>query len=221
LDKDGRRTRATTEGKKKDRRDSLLAAAQELFDSKDFDEISTAEIAGRAGFAKGTLFFYFKTKESLFLELLTMSMQEWFSASVTQIAKAKKSRKTVAKVIASGLVARPNLVRLLALLHPVLERNADTASLLRFKRSLLALTNETALLFEQTLGFNKNTSLSAVIWMHALIIGLAQITTPTRLVRTTLNHPELSLLERDFQNETESALRSLLEGASQEKSHRM
>jgi hypothetical protein len=54
-------------------------------------------------------------------------------------------------VVASTLSGRPVLVRLLALLHAVLERNSEASSLREFKRKLLEITTESAALFENAL----------------------------------------------------------------------
>jgi len=217
LTKKAPRTRAITEASKNQRTESLISAARELFETKDFDDISTADIAHRAGLAKGTLFLYFKTKESLFLEVLSLSMREWFAESAILIRKKRKSPQVLAKVIATTLVARPALVRLLALLHPVLERNSDLDSLSRFKHSLLVLTNESASLFQVILGLPSQTCVRTVLWMHALIVGLAQITTPPTQVRIALEKTDLAVIWRDLEAEFEAALNALFEGVSRRK----
>ena len=52
------------------RRAQLIAAATQLFADADFDAVTIARVAARAGVAKGTAYLYFATKESLFLELV-------------------------------------------------------------------------------------------------------------------------------------------------------
>jgi AcrR family transcriptional regulator len=208
------RTRATTDEGRKVRADSLLSAARELFETRDFVDISTADIAQRAGLAKGTLFLYFKTKEALFLEVLSISMRDWFVESATLIKKRKKSPQTLANVIATTLLARPALIRLLASLHPVLDRNNDPNSILKFKESLLQLTNDTASLFHEALGLPMQRCARIALWMHSLIVGLAQVTSPSRLVRSTLENPHLAHIQRDFATEVEDSLRALFDGVN-------
>jgi AcrR family transcriptional regulator len=60
------------ERNKRDKRDRLIRAARELFQTKGFHATTTSEIAELADVAKGTLFFHAKSKE----ELLVMMFQE-------------------------------------------------------------------------------------------------------------------------------------------------
>jgi AcrR family transcriptional regulator len=48
-----------------DKRDRLLTAALELFETRGFDGVAVPEIAARAGVATGTIYRYFATKEAL------------------------------------------------------------------------------------------------------------------------------------------------------------
>ncbi len=51
---------------KEQRRNLIIDAAQELFFSKPYDEITIETIAKKAQLAKGTLYLYFNSKEALF-----------------------------------------------------------------------------------------------------------------------------------------------------------
>ncbi|MGD0643429.1 MAG: TetR/AcrR family transcriptional regulator [Candidatus Bathyarchaeia archaeon] len=59
-------TRKRKEKEKEQRRELILDAAQRLFFSKQYDEITIEEIAKKAQLAKGTLYLYFKSKEALY-----------------------------------------------------------------------------------------------------------------------------------------------------------
>ncbi len=54
------------EKEKEQRRKLILDAAQTLFFSKPYDEITIEEIAEKSQLAKGTLYLYFKSKEALY-----------------------------------------------------------------------------------------------------------------------------------------------------------
>lgn len=54
------------EREKEQRRAVILAAAEKLFFSRGYDQVSMEEIAREAELSKGTLFFYFTNKESLY-----------------------------------------------------------------------------------------------------------------------------------------------------------
>jgi AcrR family transcriptional regulator len=57
-------------GRRGDRRDAILAAALEEFAGCGFAETRLDAVAQRAGVAKGTIYLYFRDKESLFQELV-------------------------------------------------------------------------------------------------------------------------------------------------------
>ena len=64
-----RRTRqARSEGR--DARGALLDAAAEVFADRGLREASVDEIADRAGYSKGAVYWYFESKDGLFLALL-------------------------------------------------------------------------------------------------------------------------------------------------------
>jgi len=52
------------------RRDAVLAAALDEFSSRGFEAARLDDVAKRAGVAKGTIYLYFRDKESLFQELI-------------------------------------------------------------------------------------------------------------------------------------------------------
>ena len=58
------------EREKEQRRAVIIAAAEKLFLSRGFDQVSMDEIAREAELSKGTLFFYFKNKETLYITLV-------------------------------------------------------------------------------------------------------------------------------------------------------
>jgi AcrR family transcriptional regulator len=54
----------------------IIQAGKEILSKKDYHETVVEEIAQLAGVAKGTIFFYFKTKEGLFKEILLSLLTE-------------------------------------------------------------------------------------------------------------------------------------------------
>lgn len=67
--------------KKAERKEELLKTAYELFLSKGYDAVSVDEIIKAAGIAKGTYYYYFKSKEETLEEVLDMMIaKEEFKA---------------------------------------------------------------------------------------------------------------------------------------------
>lgn len=208
------RTRATSESAKTARRASLLSTASALFASRDFNDVSVDDIAKKAGLAKGTVYLYFGTKEALFLHLVSEEMAGWLKEAAQLLGKSGRSPLDAARVVACTLSKRPILIRLLALLHAVLERNSEVSSLRAFKRRLLELTTESTALFERALDLAPGTGGQLTLWMHALIVGLAQMTATSPTLKDILAEDDsLAVFRLDFRMELESALVTLFAGA--------
>ena len=62
--------RSPREQRSADRRDAILAAALEEFSARGFEATRLDDVAKRADVAKGTIYLYFRDKESLFQELI-------------------------------------------------------------------------------------------------------------------------------------------------------
>src|SRR6185436_5575120 len=73
--------RARKHEDKQARRQDILDAARALVaEGAPFERIMVADVAERAGIAKGTVYLYFKTKEELLLALLEQLLDAWFPA---------------------------------------------------------------------------------------------------------------------------------------------
>lgn len=83
--------RATNDSEKEQRRALLLVAAQVLFEEQPFEQITMANVARRAGVAKGTLYVYFETKEALFLTLCHEQLAGWLTALDERLTTAPSS----------------------------------------------------------------------------------------------------------------------------------
>lgn len=57
-------------GSKEERRNEILGAALEVFIEKGYDKASMDDIVRASGLSKGTLYWYFKNKEALFVDLI-------------------------------------------------------------------------------------------------------------------------------------------------------
>lgn len=100
------------EQNKQDKRERIIEAAWALFAERGIDGTTTAEVAARAGIAKGTLFLYASDKDDL-VQLLMHDRLE--RAATEAIAKAGRKRGLVAQ----WLFVFGELYRLYAACGPV------------------------------------------------------------------------------------------------------
>ncbi len=73
---------------KKTKKEKILATAAKIFGEKGYDGASLDEIAIKAKVAKGTIFYYFKNKEELFLSLIERGLN-LLTEKITMISKTK------------------------------------------------------------------------------------------------------------------------------------
>ena len=168
-----------------------------------------AAIARAAGLAKGTVYLYFDTKESVFLDLVSSELAAWVADSSARLEETNQNATPadVAKAVASALAERPALIRLIALLHVVLEQNTEREALRAFKIRLLAITEQAAGVFEQALRLEPGTGTRLVLWMHALTVGLSQMTPQGAQVAALVEQdPALAVFRLDLRTELEAAL---------------
>lgn len=179
------------------------------------DEITMAEVAELAGFAKGTVFIYFPTKEALFLEMLGREISAWVDEvnAVLTSGPGRWSTTRVARLIAESMSARVLLTRLLPLLSGVLERNLDNARLLEFKTNLLAQLESMGALLERRLDFlQPGEGIRVTLRIYAVVIGVRILCAPGAGAREVLARPEMQPLVVDFDEELMTMMLATLQG---------
>jgi AcrR family transcriptional regulator len=207
-----RKGRAVTEALKDARRDAILAAAQALFCKEPFENIAMSDIADAADLAKGTLYLYFRTREEIFLALLTREFSSWFAA-FSEASKSFASPEATLDWIADSLV-RSELVRLAALLHAVLERNLSVETARSFKLGVEAGVSVIAPDLARALRLESEEDTRRFLrWLQASIVGVHQLASPAPAVRAAMaEEPRLARLAIDFRTELRAMLGALLAG---------
>lgn len=197
------------------RRAGLLAAAARRFEEVGFEGTTMADVAAEASVSKGATYLYFPSKESLFLKLLLLDLGHWSAAVIERLEASRgRSARSVARILATELGARPRLLRLLALLHPVLETGADVDSVVAFRRALLArLAPLGAQLEERLPELRTGEGIRLLLRLRALAVGLASLAGPPEAVRAAIAADrELAELETDFERELTDCLTALIDG---------
>lgn len=75
------------EREKQQRQNDIIDAARKLFAEKNFDEVSMDEIAKKVGLGKGTLYLYFKNKESLYFAVVSRGTRIWAEMVKKEVEK--------------------------------------------------------------------------------------------------------------------------------------
>jgi TetR/AcrR family transcriptional regulator len=208
--------RAVSDDQKLARRAVIMERALQRFMHAPYDAVTLAQVAEDCGLAKGTLFLYFATKESLFLALHQQALQRWFEAIDPRLTPRMGVDRCVA-AIDETLAAQPELLRMLSILATALEHNISVDEALAFKQMLLAHVAVTGARIAAALGW-ADAALGArvLVRLQALVVGLWHQAEPAPAVRSVLARPELRSLSIDFRTELRAALRALIIGMKQE-----
>jgi AcrR family transcriptional regulator len=210
------RQRARTLEDKDLRRSHLLQAAAELFAQTDFDGVTIANMAQRAGVAKGTAYLYFSCKEAVFLELVQAELILW-EADLNQALQTQlpqRSPDAVPTAIARTLARRPMLGRLLVLLHSVIEPRLDLESAHAFKIFLRDLVGRLSCSLVQNIpGLDARQAATLVMQIHALVISVTQLASPPPVIAQVLaQDSSLQLMCIGFESFLADTLGTLLRG---------
>ena len=209
------RRRAVGEEQKEQRRQAMLEAAWRLFQHTPYEELTIADVAEALDLAKGTVFLYFKTKEALFLAIVEQQLTNWFAevdAGLTSLT-VPAAIPQVVEILCHALEARPGLVRLLSILHTLLERNIELSEAVHFKHFLLKYMTQTGTQLERCLPFlEPGKGAHLLLQSHAMVIGFWHLSDAAPVVREALLRPELRMFDLQFAPEFSKALQALLLG---------
>jgi AcrR family transcriptional regulator len=207
--------RAMRADQKQARRQALIDVAWHMFQTASYQAITMAEVAERAGLAKGTVYLYFKTKEELFLAIQTQQFADWFDELDARFSAAPRPASTaaVAELICASLARRAALASLLAILHTVLEQNIDATTALAFKQMLLERLTRTGTLLEACLPFMAaGQGAQILLQIYALIIGVEHLASPAPAVRQVIEQPGMAIFAIPFAPTFAAAVGALLRG---------
>ena len=110
----------------------ILEAAAVLFADRGFDRTDVAEIAKKAGVAKGSLYNYFETKDDLYLHVCRLALDRWRQAAYGGLSPEWDIYRQLRHLFHQGAAfarQHPEYVRLyLSISVPGLERFAEVLS---------------------------------------------------------------------------------------------
>ncbi len=185
-----------------------MTAARRMISERGFDAFTMADLAKAAGFAKGTLYLYFPTKEALFLAVLKEDLRAFFNFVTANFERSEtRGVEAAAAIIARGLQSVAGFLPLLELVHTRLERNVPEEVLRDFKLFLMEGIATSGGALETFAGLAPGTGRVAFFRGHALAIGIAQMTNRTALLdRIILETPGLEAFGFGFEEAFEAAL---------------
>ena len=110
-------------------------------------------IAKEADFTRSNLYRYFKTKEDIFLKLLSSDMAVWRKDVIENFAQDEKSLSDFSKRWVALLLKHQRMLEIYTILYTLLEKNATLEALVDFKKSIFAEMNTGIEILKKTLPF--------------------------------------------------------------------
>ena len=98
------------------RQDRILSSALDVFKANGLDGATMDSIAEKAGFGKATLYYYFSSKEEVYLGIMEEGWKSLLASLEVIIQEEQSPRKTFIKIlvqIAQNAKQRPNLYEFL------------------------------------------------------------------------------------------------------------
>ena len=118
------------------RREEIVNACEQLYQTMSFKDITLKEIGNVTSFSRPTIYNYFHTKEEIFLALYEREYDRW-NSDLEMILNSDQdyNAEQLADLIAGSLGRRSQLLKLLAMNNYDMESNSREDLLVSFKRA--------------------------------------------------------------------------------------
>lgn len=118
------------------RRDEIIDACAQLYETMNFKDITLKEIGKVTSFNRTSIYNYFDTKEEIFLALMQREYEAWSKELNDLVEKNDRmTRDELAKALAHSLEGRERLLKLLSMNHFDMEENSRYENLVEFKKA--------------------------------------------------------------------------------------
>ena len=191
----------------------ILSATASLYETHRFEEITFALIAKQAGFTRSNLYRYFETKEDIFLELLQSDIRTWREEVCESIGEIPVSAALLAQTWVDLLLKHPRLLRLFAILYPLLEPNASLEALTAFKKAMLAEMEQIGAKLAGVYAFSSPEAAREFIFAQtALVTGAFPMISLTKKQKEAMQQAGMPMDAVYFRAMLQHAVEMLLEG---------
>lgn len=116
------------------RRQEIIDACAELYETKNFKDVTLKDIGERTSFTRTLIYYYFQTKEEIFLALMQREYDAWTGdLEAIRDGHGSMSAEEFAYAVADSLERRRNLLKLMSMNHYDMEANSRMDNLVDFK----------------------------------------------------------------------------------------
>ena len=119
-----------------DKKEEIIKACEELYKQTSFKDITLKGIGEQGKFSRTSIYYYFQTKEEIFLALFKQEYEKWIN-DLEKIynQNEKLTKEDFAEKLAHTIEKRKNLLKLLSMNLYDMEENSRIEELTKFKEA--------------------------------------------------------------------------------------
>ncbi|MDO3410567.1 TetR/AcrR family transcriptional regulator [Saccharibacillus sp. CPCC 101409] len=210
--------RAMTDSAKAEKARLILDAALDLYKRGTFEEIKMSDIARAAKVSKGTMFYYYSTKETLFMEIMFLEYEKRFADFERLLLPVKSMtyaefKRFFLKEMESILDLDSVLIRLIAIKSTVLEKNIDYETTLKVSLGLFRLLEKiVGLLTERVEGIEAEAYYELLQAQSAIMVGYANAASMPEAMQQVVTEHKMDGFRVDFAQNSLQAMAYYLDG---------
>ena len=194
------------------KREEIINACEQLYQTMSFREITLKEIGNITSFSRPTIYNYFETKEEIFLGLFQREYDRW-NEDLTAILNGNDqlTKKELADHIANSLAGREQLLKLLSMNNYDMEANSRQELLNTFKQSYGRSMHLLCMLLEKFCPDMSVTDIQNFIYtFYPFMFGIYPYTTVTEKQRVAMKEAGINYVYQSVYELTYSCLIRLM-----------
>lgn len=194
------------------KREEIINACEQLYQTMSFREITLKEIGNITSFSRPTIYNYFETKEEIFLGLFQREYDRW-NQDLAAILNGNErlTKKKLAAHIAGSLEGRQQLLKLLSMNNYDMEANSRQELLTAFKQSYGRSMELMRMLLEKFCPDMDETDIQNFIYtFYPFMFGIYPYTTVTEKQRVAMKEAGVNYVYQSVYELTYSCLIRLL-----------
>ena len=194
------------------KREEIINACEQLYQTMSFREITLKEIGTITSFSRPTIYNYFETKEEIFLGLFQREYDRW-NEDLTAILDGNErlTKKELADRIANSLAGREQLLKLLSMNNYDMEANSREELLYTFKQSYGRSMQLMSRLLEKFCPDMSDAQIRNFIYIFfPFMFGIYPYTEVTEKQRAAMNEAGINYVYQSIYELTYSCLNRLL-----------
>ena len=119
-----------------DKKEEIIKACEELYKETSFKDITIKGIGEQGKFSRTCIYYYFQTKEEIFLALFKKEYENWIKDLEELYSENEElTKENFADKLAKTIEKRTNLLKLLSMNMYDMEENSRIEALVEFKQA--------------------------------------------------------------------------------------